>query len=59
MLEEEIDKIFRIVDHNNNGVIDYTEFITSAANISELISDKQLKAAFKAIDLDGSGEISY
>ena len=57
-MREEVDKIFSIVDTNNNGVIDYTEFITSASNLSQLMSDNQLKAAFKALDLDGNGEIS-
>jgi Ca2+-binding EF-hand superfamily protein len=58
-MDDEIDKIFDLVDTNNNGVIDYSEFITSAANLNQLMSEKQLKAAFKALDLDGSGEISY
>lgn len=59
MLEEEVDRIFNLVDMNGNGVIDYSEFISSAANINYLLSEKQLKAAFKAFDLDGSGEISF
>jgi len=59
MMDEEVDRIFDLVDLNGNGVIDYSEFISSAANVNQLLSDKQLKAAFKAFDLDGSGEISY
>ncbi len=59
MLDEEVDRIFDLVDLNGNGVIDYSEFISSAANMNQLLSDKQMKAAFKAFDLDGSGEISY
>ena len=59
MLEEEVDRIFDLVDLNGNGVIDYSEFISSAANVNQLISEKQMKAAFKAFDLDGSGEISF
>ena len=55
LLDEEIDEIFDRVDKNNNGQIDYSEFITCAANISQLTSEKQLKAAFKALDLDGNG----
>jgi calcium-dependent protein kinase len=58
MLDEEVEKIFNLVDINNNGVIDYSEFITAASNIQQLVSDKQLKATFKAFDLDGNGEIS-
>jgi calcium-dependent protein kinase len=59
MLEEEVDRIFDLVDMNGNGVIDYSEFISSAANVNQLMSEKQMKAAFKAFDLDGSGEISF
>ena len=59
MMDEEVDRIFDLVDTNGNGVIDYSEFISSAANVNQLISEKQLKAAFKAFDLDGSGEISF
>lgn len=33
MLDEEVEKIFNLVDTNNNGVIDYSEFITAASNI--------------------------
>jgi Ca2+-binding EF-hand superfamily protein len=59
MLEEEVERIFDLVDLNGNGVIDYSEFISSASSVNQLISDKQMKAAFKAFDLDGSGEISF
>ena len=59
MLEEEVDRLFDMVDTNGNGVIDYSEFISSAANVNQLLSDKQLKAAFKAFDLDGNGDISF
>ena len=37
--EDEIEEIFTVVDHNKNGVIDYTEFITSCSNIVNLMSD--------------------
>lgn len=49
-MDNEIDKIFMMVDTNNNGSIDYSEFIASAANLSNLISEQQLNAAFKALD---------
>lgn len=34
MLEEEVDRIFDMVDMNGNGVIDYSEFISCAANVN-------------------------
>ena len=48
LLDDEIDQIFDMIDTNNNGLIDYSEFITSAANLNKLLSEQQLKAAFKA-----------
>lgn len=59
MLEEEVENIFNLVDTNHNGVIDYSEFIAASSNISQYKSDKQLKGAFKAFDLDNSGGISF
>jgi calcium-dependent protein kinase len=40
MMDEEVDRIFDLVDLNGNGVIDYSEFISSAANVNQLLSDK-------------------
>ena len=40
LMDDEIDKIFMMVDTNNNGSIDYSEFIASAANLSNLISEQ-------------------
>ncbi len=39
LLDEEIDKIFSLVDTNNNGAIDYSEFIASASNLQKLLGD--------------------
>jgi Ca2+-binding EF-hand superfamily protein len=34
MLEDEVEKIFKIADTNENGYIDYSEFIASASQVS-------------------------
>ena len=41
--KEEVDALFKLVDTNNNGTIDYSEFIAATVNRNNLISDKKLK----------------
>jgi calcium-dependent protein kinase len=52
------DEIMLSLDRNCNGVIDYTEFLTAAADKEELLCDENLKFAFKMFDEDQSGAIS-
>jgi Ca2+-binding EF-hand superfamily protein len=40
LLDEEVDKIFDLVDTNGNGQIDYSEFVACATSISNLMSEK-------------------
>lgn len=56
--DDEVEKMFKTVDSDNSGFIDYTEFVVAAMNEDELNSNDFLKAAFKMFDKDGSGIIS-
>jgi len=56
--DDEVEKMFKAVDADNSGFIDYTEFVVAAMNESELNSNEFLQAAFKMFDKDGSGMIS-
>jgi calcium-dependent protein kinase len=38
------------LDKNCNGTIDYTEFLTAASDKQRLLSESNLKLAFKLID---------
>jgi len=58
MSDDEVEKMFKSVDSDNSGFIDYTEFVVAAMNQQELTSNEFLQAAFKMFDKDGSGVIS-
>jgi calcium-dependent protein kinase len=50
--------MFKCVDADNSGFIDYTEFVVATMNESELSSNDFLQSAFNMFDKDRSGIIS-
>jgi len=56
--EEQINKMFKAVDLDGSGYLDYSEFVVATMNEKNLFSEKKLKAAFKMFDKDNSGAIS-
>ena len=58
MTDEEVEQMFRAVDTDHSGFIDYSEFVVAAINEKKLLTEDRLKAAFKMFDKDGSGMIS-
>mmetsp|Transcript_41334 Transcript_41334/g.62977 ORF Transcript_41334/g.62977 Transcript_41334/m.62977 type:complete len:174 (+) Transcript_41334:1201-1722(+) len=56
--DQEIDEMFAKVDSDNNGSIDYSEFIVATMNEKNLLSNNKLQTAFKMFDKDGGGSIS-
>ncbi len=55
---EEIEKAMNVIDSNNNGVIDYTEFIAACMYSQDYSEERQIKQAFMYFDKDNSGTIS-
>ena len=55
--ETEVDKIFKQVDTDGNGCIDFSEFVTVTVDKKKLLSKQRLKQAFKLFDNDGDGNI--
>ncbi|KRX08237.1 Protein kinase-like domain [Pseudocohnilembus persalinus] len=51
-------EIFDIIDVDQNGTIDYNEFISATMNLKTALSQKNLKQAFQLFDLDGDGFIT-
>jgi calcium-dependent protein kinase len=54
----DIEKAMEVIDSNNNGVIDYTEFIAACMYSQDYSQELQIKQAFQYFDKDGSGTIS-
>jgi calcium-dependent protein kinase len=58
MAKDEVDRIFALVDVDNSGEIDFSEFVTATVDKSKLLQEEKLRAAFSFYDSDGSGSIS-
>lgn len=54
----DIDKIMQECDVDQNGFLDYTEFLTAAGSWKKSLTEECLLAAFKSFDSDGNGKIS-
>ena len=48
----------QLVDVDQSGEIDFSEFVTATVNRGKLLSDEKLQQAFAFYDKDGSGSIS-
>lgn len=58
LAEAEVSKIMTQVDTDNNGYIDYTEFIKASLDMKKVFNKENLRIAFQMFDKDGSGSIS-
>ncbi|CAG9333554.1 unnamed protein product [Blepharisma stoltei] len=53
----DIEELIEKLDTDQNGQIDFSEFITGALDWEKNMSKKKLEATFRTFDLDKSGEI--
>jgi calcium-dependent protein kinase len=53
-----VEQIFKSIDTDNSGNIDYTEFIAASLDKNIYLQENKLYEAFKLFDVDGSGKIS-
>ena len=51
-------EMFKAIDSDNNGKIDFDEFITAATDRSKLLNKQNLKVAFNQLDKNGDGSIT-
>ena len=54
----EVERIMKLIDNNQNGFIEYEEFLRACINKEKILTEESLLAAFKVFDKDGSGSIS-
>ncbi len=56
--KKEVDRIFKSIDVNNTGAIDFSEFLLATMNHKKILSEERLAQVFKIFDSDNSGSIS-
>ncbi|EAS02022.1 calcium-dependent kinase (macronuclear) [Tetrahymena thermophila SB210] len=54
---KEVDKIMKVIDKNDNGDIDYSEWVAATISREQLLSVQRLEMAFNIFDKDGSGSL--
>ena len=54
----EAEYIMKNVDFDNNGFIEFSEFVTASMDKRKMLSQDRLKAAFKIFDTNNNGSIS-
>lgn len=57
-IEKDVDEILSAVDLDNNGYMDYSEFVVACMDKSMLLSRERMQIAFNLFDSDNSGKIS-
>ena len=58
-LEKDVSEIYKNIDMDNNGFIEYEEFVRAAVSKESFMNDTVLRFAFRYFDKDGSGEITF
>ena len=56
--EGELDKIIRELDYDDNGKINYTEFLSATIDISKYLTREKVMALFKQFDVNNDDTIS-
>lgn len=56
--EDRTDALLQRMDTNNDGKIDYSEFLQAAIDHQAMLNKTSLEAAFNLIDENGDGQIS-
>jgi len=57
--QSEIDTIFKKLDNDNNGFIEYEEFVRASIDKEIFVTDEILRFAFSFFDKDSSGQITF
>lgn len=55
---KETDRIISNIDINQNGAVDFTEFVIGLVSTKDILTDDKLLNAFNMLDMDGNGRIT-
>ena len=55
---KKVDSLFKLLDSDNNGFIEYEEFLRACVDKNEILTESNLKYAFKFLDQNGKGKLS-
>lgn len=58
MTDDEVEAMFKRIDTDGSGYIDYSEFVVAATNEKQNNCAKRFRAVFDSFDKDGGGTIS-
>ena len=58
-LEQDVEEIYKNIDMDNNGYIEYEEFVRAAVSKEKFLTENVLRYAFRYFDKDNSGEITF
>ena len=53
------DEIFRLIDADADGYIQFSEFCTATIDRDLILQPFKIKAAFQALDGDGNGFVTF
>jgi calcium-dependent protein kinase len=57
-IDEKVDNLFLLLDSDNNGQIEYEEFLRACIDKKEILTEEYLKYAFKFLDKENKGKLS-
>lgn len=58
MSDKDLDKIIKELDYDDNGKINYTEFLSATIDISKYLTREKVMALFKQFDVNNDNTIS-
>lgn len=58
MSQKEIEDIIRQIDNDDNGKINYSEFIAATIDVRKYLTKPRIEAIFKSFDVDDDDMIT-
>ena len=57
-LEQEVDRVMKIIDVDGNGFIEYEEFLRASLDKNKILTQENVQIVFKLFDVNNKGSIS-